>query len=112
MFGVDEGRLRRGVVDESIRNLMAWEIERTRGLYAAAAPGIELVHPTSQDCLRAAFTLYGEILTEIERADYDVFSTRVRVGQGRRAAVGLSALRGALTARRGTRTGVPPVPTR
>jgi phytoene synthase len=111
MFGVDEDRLRRGVVDESIRNLMAWEIERTRALYAAAAPGIELVHPTSQDCLRAASTLYGEILTEIERADYDVFSTRLRVGQRRRAAVGLSALRGAVSARRGTTASVPPVPT-
>ena len=111
MFGVDEDRLRRGVVDESIRNLMAWEIERTRALYAAAAPGIELVHPTSQDCLRAASTLYGEILTEIERADYDVFSTRLRVGQRRRAAVGLSALRGAMSARRATTSSVPPVPT-
>ncbi|WP_375487151.1 phytoene/squalene synthase family protein [uncultured Jatrophihabitans sp.] len=111
MFGVDEGRLRRGIVDESIRNLLAWEIERTRGFYAAAEPGIELVHPTSQDCLRAASTLYGEILTEIERADYDVFSERVRVGQVRRATVGLNALRGAVTARRGTVTHVPPRPT-
>jgi 15-cis-phytoene synthase len=111
MFGVDEARLRRGVVDESIRNLLAWEIERTRGLYAAAAPGIELVHPTSQDCLRAASTLYSEILSEIEQADYDVFSARLRVGQLRRASVGLTALRGAVTARRGVRTSVPPVPT-
>ncbi len=104
MFDVDPERLRRGVVDESIRNLLAWEIERTRGLYAAAAPGIELVHPTSQDCLRAALTLYSEILTEIEDADYDVFSSRVRVGQRRRATVGFTALRGALTARRATRS--------
>ncbi|WP_375498214.1 phytoene/squalene synthase family protein [uncultured Jatrophihabitans sp.] len=111
MFGVDADRLRRGVVDESIRNLLAFEIERTRGLYAAAAPGIELVHPTSQDCLRAALTLYSEILAEIEQADYDVFSTRLRVGQRRRATVGLNALRGAVRARRGTQTSVPPLPT-
>jgi 15-cis-phytoene synthase len=111
MFGVDEDRLRRGVVDESIRNLMAWEIERTRALYAAAAPGIELVHPTSRDCLRAASTLYADILTEIERADYDVFSHRVRVGQLRRASVGVTALRGAVASRRGVATSVPPAPT-
>ena len=111
MFGVDAERLRRGVVDESIRNLMAWEIERTRGLYAAAAPGIELVHPTSRDCLRAALTLYSEILDEIEQADYDVFSSRLKVGQRRRAAVGVSALRGAVRARRRTPTSVPPTPT-
>jgi phytoene synthase len=106
-FGVDRDRLARGRVDESIRNLLAWEIERARRLYAKAAPGIALVHPSSRDCLRTALTLYAEILDEIERADYDVFSGRVQVGLARRATVGLSGLRGAWTARRGGR----PIPT-
>lgn len=100
MFGVDRDRLRRGRVDESIRNLLAWEIERARGLYRSAEKGIRLVHPTSRDCLRTALELYEEILDEIERADYDVFHGRVRVGVGRRAAVGISGLRGAWSARR------------
>jgi phytoene synthase len=99
-FGVDRDRLARGRVDESIRNLLAWEIERARGLYASAAPGIDLVEASSRDCLRTAMTLYAEILDEIERADYDVFSGRVQVGLARRAAVGVSGLRGALSARR------------
>ena len=107
LFGVDRDRLARGRVDESIRNLLAWEIERTRRLYVKAAPGIALVHPSSRDCLQTAFTLYREILTEIERADYDVFSRRVHVGLTRRASVGLAGLRGAWTARRGA----PPIPT-
>jgi phytoene synthase len=107
LFGVDRDRLARGRVDESIRNLLAWEIERTRRLYVKAAPGIALVHPSSRDCLQTAFTLYSEILTEIERADYDVFSRRIHVGLTRRASVGLAGLRGAWTARRGA----PPVPT-
>jgi 15-cis-phytoene synthase len=102
-FGVDQERLARGRVDESIRNLLAWEIERAREHYVRAAPGIDLVHPTSRDCLRTAFTLYRGILDEIERADYDVFSRRVQVGLGRRAAVGLSGLRGSWAARRGDR---------
>jgi 15-cis-phytoene synthase len=103
-FGVDRERLVRGIVDESIRNLLAWEIERARRLYARAAPGIELVHPSSRDCLRTAATLYAEILDEIERADYDVFSRRVQVGRRRRAAVGLTGLRAARRARPGDRT--------
>lgn len=102
-FGVDRDRLARGRVDESIRNLLAWEIERARGLYARAAPGIELVHPTSQDCLRTAHTLYAGILDEIERVDYDVFSYRVSVRFTRRAAVGLTGLRGSWSARRAGR---------
>jgi phytoene synthase len=102
-FGVDRDRLARGVVDEPIRNLLAWEIERARRLYADAAPGIDLVHPTSRDCLRTAQTLYAGILDEIERADYDVFSRRIRVPLHRRATVGLTGLRGSWTVRRGDR---------
>jgi phytoene synthase len=106
-FGVDRDRLARGRVDESIRNLLAWEIERARGLYASAAPGIDLVEASSRDCLRTASRLYAEILDEIERADYDVFSSRVQVGLARRASVGISGLRRSLSARRAA----PPQPT-
>ena len=103
-FGVDRDRLRRGRVDEPIRNLLAWEIERTRGLYRRAEPGIELLDPTSRDCLRTALVLYSAILDEIEDDDYDVFSHRATVGLGRRAAVGLTGLRRAVRARRATPT--------
>jgi 15-cis-phytoene synthase len=99
-FGVDRARLARGRVDEPIRNLLAWEIERARSLYRSAEPGIALVRPTSRDCLRTALQLYEGILTEIERADYDVFSGRISVGVARRAAVGLGGLQGAIRARR------------
>ncbi len=111
-FGVDEQRLRRGRVDEPIRNLLAWEIERARALYRTAETGIVLVHRTSQDCLRVASTLYEGILDEIERNDYDVFSGRVAVGLPRRARVGLTGLRRAMIARRGVRLpdDVPDVP--
>jgi phytoene synthase len=102
-FGVDRDRLARGRVDEPIRNLFAWEIERARRLYAKAAPGIELVHPTSRDCLRTAVTLYSGILDAIEEADYDVFSRRVSVPLSRRASVGLHGLHGSWTARRADR---------
>jgi phytoene synthase len=103
-FGVDRNRLRRGRVDEPIRNLLAWEIERTRGLYRSAEPGIELVHPTSRDCLRTALTLYEAILDEIERADYNVFSRRLSVGLTKRALTGFDGLQRAVRARRATPT--------
>ena len=100
MFGVDRDRLARRRVDEPVRNLLAWEIERARGLYRSAEPGLDLVHPASRPCLRVAFTLYGEILDEIERSGYDVFSERVTIGLRRRARVALGAYRQARTARR------------
>ena len=88
---VDRARLERAraarTADRPIRDLMALEIERARALYRAAVPGIELVHPSSRDCLRTAATLYGGILDVIERADYDVFSARASVPLRRRAQV-------------------------
>lgn len=102
-FGVDRSALRQarstGVTSEPIRELLAFEIARTRRLYAAAKPGIELVHVTSRDCLRTAWTLYGAILDEIEKADYNVFKARVSVAMSRRVRVASSALLRATWAR-------------
>jgi 15-cis-phytoene synthase len=88
---VDRARLERAratrTTDRPIRDLMAREIARARDLYRSAAAGIELVHPSSRDCLRTAAALYGGILDVIEAADYDVFSRRAAVPLGRRARV-------------------------
>jgi len=89
--GVDRERLERaaqtGRVDGPIRALLAGEIERARRLYASAAPGIDLVDATSRNCLRTAFALYGGILNEIERAEYDVFVDRISVPLRRRLGI-------------------------
>ena len=82
--GVTVQALRDRRVDGAFRRLMADQIERTRGLYRSAEPGIALLHPTSRDCVRTAWRLYGAILDEIERAGYDVFTRRIRVGRVRR----------------------------
>jgi phytoene synthase len=100
-FGVDRDRLRRGRVDEPIRNLLAWEIERARELYRSAHAGVPLVHASSQDCVRTALTLYAAILDEIERRDYDVFHGRVRVRAAKRGGIGFTGYARALRSRRG-----------
>jgi phytoene synthase len=99
-FGVTRQALVRGIVTPPIRELLAFEIERTRRLYAFSEPGIELVHPTSRDCLRTAHTLYGRILDEIERSGYQVFGNRASVSLGRRLSVAVPAARRARAARR------------
>ncbi|MDQ1653485.1 MAG: 15-cis-phytoene synthase [Cryptosporangiaceae bacterium] len=98
-FGVERSRLARGVVDAPIRRLLRFEIDRARSVLDAASPGIELLHPASRDCVRTAFVLYGGILGEIERRDYQVLTQRVSVGTPRRAAVALPALVRACLAR-------------
>ncbi|WP_430791730.1 phytoene/squalene synthase family protein [Actinoplanes sp. G11-F43] len=84
--------LRRGVTTPPIKNLIKAEVARAREHYALAAPGIPLLEPTSQACMRTAFQLYGGILDEIEAIDYDVFGRRATVPHHRRAAVAVRSL--------------------
>ena len=78
---------------------LAFEIARTREIYRRAALGIPLLDPTCRDCIRAAMRLYGGILDEIEKADYQVLGDRVVVPRRTRVAVALPRLAGALIAR-------------
>lgn len=66
----------------------------TRALahYAAAAPGITMLAPASQACMRTAYALYGGILDEVAAQGYDVFARRALVPQRRRMAVAARAL--------------------
>ncbi|PRY17502.1 phytoene/squalene synthase family protein [Kineococcus rhizosphaerae] len=89
-----------GRTPERVRDLLAFEADRTRELYAFAEPGLDMVHPTSRDCLRTAYLLYGGILDQVAAVDYDVLGRRVRVGLPRRLAVALPGLVRARLARR------------
>jgi len=91
---------RSGRITPGIRALLAFEVARTRELYAQAEPGIAMVHPTSRDCLRTAYLLYGDILDAVEAAGYDSLTRRVAVGMPRRLGVALPGLARAQAARR------------
>jgi 15-cis-phytoene synthase len=86
-FGVARAELAAGVHTPAVGRLLAFEIERARAHYRTAAPGIELLAPSSRPCIRVAFQLYGGILEEIERAGYRVLGGRVRVPRRRRLLV-------------------------
>ncbi|MDQ6726535.1 MAG: phytoene/squalene synthase family protein [Actinomycetota bacterium] len=89
-FGADPW-LRR--VTPEWRDLMAFEIARTRRYYESADLGIPMLPPTSARCIRGARRLYSGILTEIEQAGYDVFTRRVRVPTWKKLAVAFRMLR-------------------
>jgi phytoene synthase len=74
----------RGAATPPIKELVKVLVGRARDHYAAAAPGIPLLAPASRACVRAAYHLYGEILHEVERADWDVFCRRAVVPACRR----------------------------
>jgi phytoene synthase len=83
-FGADPSRR---TVDAGWRELMAFEIERARALYRSADRGVALLPPGSARCIRAARTLYSEILDRIEAAGYDVFTHRAIVPTRRKALI-------------------------
>ena len=68
------------------RAFLAYEIERNRALYSFADTGIAMLPPRSARCVATARVLYAQILDEIERNGYDVFSQRARVPTPRKAA--------------------------
>jgi len=82
-FGVTPDDLAVAAADEratpAVKELVAFQVQRARKHYAAAAAGIPLLERSSQACIRAAYRVYGAILTEIERQDYDVFVRRAVV---------------------------------
>ncbi|MGW5669970.1 phytoene/squalene synthase family protein [Micromonospora sp. NPDC003776] len=75
-----------------IRELIEYEVARAQAHYLAAAPGIPLLAPASQTCMRTAYALYGGILDEVAAQDYDVFTRRAVVPRRKRAAVAARAL--------------------
>jgi 15-cis-phytoene synthase len=100
VFGVTRQALAGGVMTTPVRELIRFEVARARTLYAFAEPGIAMLHPTSRDCVRTAFTLYGGILDAVEAAGHQVLTQRVAVPLRRRLQVAMPAWRQARTVRR------------
>lgn len=96
MFGADPARRR---VSREWADVMGFEIERARALYAEADRGIALLPPRSSACVRAARDLYAAILDCIEANGYDVFSRRARVSSLRKAATATRCFAGTIGTR-------------
>jgi phytoene synthase len=89
-FGANPAERR---VSGSWRELMRYEIARTREYYASADLGMPYLPSASARCIRAARRLYSAILDRIEAADYDVFTRRARVPSWRKALVVSQSIR-------------------
>jgi phytoene synthase len=99
-FGVTRTDLSRTKTNRAVRELLRFEIDRTRKLYAYAVGGIRMLHPTSQPCIETAYALYGGILEAVESADYEILDQRVGVPLPTRLKVALPAYAQARRARR------------
>ena len=91
-FGYDPDRLRHGERDAAFRALMRFQVERARGYYDAAWPLVPLLKPAGRAVFLVLARTYRGLLDQIERRDYDVFSSRVRVSNWRKLLLALGAL--------------------
>ncbi len=88
-FGVTEEALRHGHVTPPVRELLRFECGRARDYYERAAAGLPRVDARSLVAAEIMGGIYFEILKRIEKADYDVFSSRIRVPRPHRALIAL-----------------------
>jgi len=68
-----------GRVTDNWREFMRFQIARNRRLYQEAKPGIGYLNRDGRFAIAAAADLYQEILCEIEKNDYNVFTHRASV---------------------------------
>jgi phytoene synthase len=99
-YGVDEEMLYARKLTPEIIRALKFQIARVRELQKEADPGIELLHPTSRPCIRAASELYCGIVDEVEAIGYDIFNKRAHTSMARRIRVAGKAYLHALSARR------------
>jgi squalene synthase HpnC len=99
-FGYPEEDLKRDIVNDSFRALMAFEVGRTRELFATGLGLLDRVDGRLKVDLKL-FSLGGlAVLEAIERNGYDVFRRRPRLSRWRKAAL---FVRGLLPVRPGVK---------
>jgi phytoene synthase len=91
-FAYTPDGLRQGVRDHRFRELMRFQIARTRWFYDAAWPLVPLLQSPGRAVFLVMARTYRALLDVIEQCDYDVFSTRIRVAPWRKLAYSLAAL--------------------
>jgi phytoene synthase len=80
-FGYPAEALAEGRRDGGFRELMRFQVQRARAYYLRAEPLAGLLRPAGRAVFLVMLRTYRGLLEAIERRDYDVFSSRVRLGR-------------------------------
>ncbi len=108
-FDVTRETLERRVAAPEVVAALSFQVDRVRELEERSRPGVDLLHPSSRDCIEAARVLYCGIVNEVERQGFNVFARRATVPLSRRLAVAGPALLRARRARRRFGAGAGPL---
>ena len=99
-FGVTRDVLMQRTATPEVKAALRHQIDRVKRLELESRPGIDMLHPSSRDCIDAARVLYCGIADEVVHIDYEVFKKRATVPMKQRLWVALPAWRRAVKARR------------
>jgi len=86
-FGCTEDDLRRGVMTDGLRELLAFQCARAREFYSRAERALPRADARRLIAARIMAAIYSELLRSIERAGYDVFHQRIQVRKPQQAAI-------------------------
>jgi 15-cis-phytoene synthase len=78
-FGVTREDLEKRELTPEIKAALRHQIDRVRRLDQQSQSGIEMLHPSSRDCIEAARVLYCGIADQVEEIDFQVFTKRAKV---------------------------------
>lgn len=76
-FGISASDIFANKFDEKFIEMMKFQISRARDYYAKAEKGIPFLSADTRFCVLLASRIYGRILGEIEKQNYNVFKSRV-----------------------------------
>lgn len=93
-FGVTEEQIAAGKFNSNFRELLKFQVDRTRGYFERGRPLLKLL-PKAARIDVELFAAGGEaVLRAIEKQDYDVLTRRPRIGKWMKARLLLRALMG------------------
>ncbi|MES2436395.1 MAG: phytoene/squalene synthase family protein [Patescibacteria group bacterium] len=78
-FGLREEDIAQEKMSENFVDFMKFQINRTRELFKEADIGIPMLSQKGRFAVKIAAVLYGHILHEIEKLDYNIYKQRARV---------------------------------
>lgn len=91
-FGYSAADIARHVRNDPFRELMRFEAGRARELYSRASGLEEYLDRPGKRVLSVMMRIYGSLLSEIERRQYDVYSQRVELSPARKLGLTLAGM--------------------
>ncbi len=91
-FGYSETDVQNRRRNAQFVELMRFQVERARGYFRSAERLFDYLEPDGKPVLSAMIRIYGGLLEQIERRNYDVFAGPIRMPGWRKAMISLDTI--------------------